>query len=144
MVYNALEILFIITNVVAILIGFMLNVVYLIKSINAKIARRTLDADAFANHKGIAGIIKSCGLCGFGFQLLAWFMFSANQRGYFDLSNLTFGFAVAWAVLCLVTVVFSVAGHIINGNSSVAVFKSKMKTFSLFSVLYFIVTFLIY
>jgi hypothetical protein len=139
-----LEILFIITNIVALLIGFLLNAVYLIKCIDAKILRRPLDTDALACHKGIAGIVRSCGLCGFGFQLLAWIMFSANQRGAFDLGRLTFGFAVAWAALCLMTVVFTAVGYALCGKSFTAVFKSKMKAFSLLSMLYFFVTFLIY
>lgn len=144
MMYSILEFLFIVTNVVAILIGVITNVIFLIKSIHAKKMKITVDADTFLNHTSLVGIIKSCGMCGFGFQLLAWLMFSAQQIGFIELYKLTFFFALAWAGLCLLTVLISALGNFINVNSSISVFKKKMQTFSMFSIIYFIVTFLIY
>lgn len=143
MVYSALEVLTIIANSVALIICLISNILILLKSIKIKSLGLVADSTDYDLHKNLFELIKSCGRCGFFFQLLAWLMFSARQKGFIELTNLTFIIAVMWAALAILTIVIGIAVNIIKRFNDNALMRKKIVWFVFYSILYFAVSFFI-
>lgn len=72
-------------------------------------------------------------------------MFSANQIGFIQISTLTYYHAISWAVLCIVTLVLGIISRFITGKETSNLIIGRKVTWMMFySILYFIVTFLVY
>lgn len=135
---EVLSILSVLANTVAIVTVLMLNAMVLIKSVLNKKAGILEDAENFSEHSKILEIVKSCYRCGLIFHILTWLLFAF-------VPDLTLLFAFLWGILSIVTATNGIASRIINGKAtnSLVLFK-KIKSFILYSIVYFVMYFLIY
>jgi len=135
---EVLSFLSVLANIVAIVTALALNAMVLVKSTLNKKAGILEDAEAFSEHSKILEIVKSCYRCGLIFHVLTWVLFAFAP-------DLTLLFAFLWGILGIATAANGIASRIINGKAtnSLVLFK-KIKSFILYSVIYFIMYFLIY
>ena len=144
-VLSALEVLAILANGVSILTGLILAITVFIKSMLLKRSNIRINPEDFSEHDKLFQLMKSCGRCAFIFQFLAWLMFSSKQVGFIKLPTLTYSFALSWAVMCIINFTLGIISRFINGKEISNFMIGKKTTWMMFySVLYFVVTFLIY
>ncbi len=144
-ILSVLEILAILANGISILTGLILSLTVLVKSILAKRNNMRINSEDFSAHEKLFLLLKSCGRCAFIFQFLAWLMFSSKQTGFIQLPVLTYSFALSWAVLCIINFTFGIISRFFNGKETNNVMIGRKTTWMMFySILYFVVTFLIF
>lgn len=144
-IFKILEVLAIIANGMAVIINLILSSTVLYKSIIAKKSGIKVSSEEFASHDNLFTISKSCGRCGFIFQFLAWLMFSSKKAGIAAPAVLTYYFALFWAITCVVTFCIGAAARFLNGKeASDAMLKRKTTWMMIYSILYFVITFLIH
>lgn len=115
------------------------------KSIIAKKNNMKINSEDFSAHDKLFQLLKSCGRCAFIFQFLAWLMFSSQQSGFIQLPVLTYSFALSWAVLCIINFIVGIIVRFINGKETNNLTIGRKTTWMMsYSILYFVVTFLIY
>lgn len=144
-ILSILEVLSIVATGVAMLTNLILSLTVLIKSVVAKKNNIILNSEHFSSHDKMFLLSKSCGRYGFIFQFLGWLMFSAQHTGFISLSILTFYFALLWATICIITFIFAIISRYLNGKETNNFMLNKKTTWMMmYSILYFVVTFLIH
>lgn len=135
---EVLNILSVSANGIALITVLIINAIVLIKSTLAMKSGISEDANAFEEHTKILDVVKSCYICGLVFHILTWVLFAFE-------ADMTLTFAFLWGISGIITAANGIASHFLNGkaNNNFVLFK-KIKTFVLYSSIYFVMYFLIY
>lgn len=141
---SILEVLAIVANGIAICACFFLSATVLIKSFFSKFSAYKVSINDFDAYEDIFKLARSCSRCGFVFQFLGWVMLSSNQIGFIALPELTKNFAISWAAVGLSVLVFGIVSSMLCKETKTVFFNKMVPVMFVYSVLYFIVTFLIY
>lgn len=139
-----LEILSVAANMAAVMTGLVLSLTVFVKSIIASFHGMRVDSEAFPSHERLFSLMKSCGRYGFVFLLLGWLLFSSEKNGIFSVDELAFALAVAWAVTGMINLVLGIVSRLLNGRKTGnTLLRKKVPWMMLYSVIYFIASFLL-